>query len=67
MISYELFGWEGGGGKYVSVCKLPTCGKLEGSGGMLPWEILILGLLLDAVWWNLGLFSHNIIYHVLCH
>ena len=30
-----------GGGKYVSVCK--TCGKLGGSEGMLPWEILIFG------------------------
>ena len=29
-----------GGGKYVSMCK--TCGKLGGSGGMLPREILIL-------------------------
>ena len=29
-----------GGGKYVSVCK--ARGKLEGSGGMLPREILIL-------------------------
>ena len=29
--------WGGGGrGKYVFVCK--TCGKLEWSGGMLPWE-----------------------------
>ena len=45
------------GGKYVSMCK--ACGKLGGSGGMLPWEILILDLLLDAIWWNLGLFSHK--------
>ena len=28
---YELLG-----GKYVFVCK--ACGKLEWSGGMLPWE-----------------------------
>ena len=28
-----------------------------------PQEILILDLLLDALWWNLGLFS-NIIYHL---
>ena len=35
------------GDKYVSVCK--ACGKLGGSGGMLPWEILILDLLLDAI------------------
>ena len=30
------------GGKYVSVCK--ACGKLGGSGAMLPREILILDL-----------------------
>ena len=53
---YGLLGG-GGGGKYVSVCK--ACGKLRGSGGMLPWEILILDLLLDVIWWNLGLFSHK--------
>ena len=45
------------GGKYVSMCK--ACGKLERSGGMLPWEILTLELLLDAIWWNLGLFLHK--------
>ena len=42
---------------YVSVCK--ACGKLEWFGGMLPWEILTLDLLLDAIWWNLGLFLHK--------
>ena len=26
---------------------------------MLPQEIFILDLLLDTIWWNLGLFSHN--------
>ena len=26
---------------------------------MLPQEILILDLLLDAIWWNLGQFSHE--------
>ena len=44
----------GGGGKYVS-----TCGKLGGSGDMLPQKNFILDLLLDAIWWNLGLFSHK--------
>ena len=29
------------GGKYVSVCK--ACGKLGGSGGMLPQEIFDFG------------------------
>ena len=45
------------GGKYVSVCK--AYGTLGGSGGMIPQEILILDLLLDAIWWNLGLFLHK--------
>ena len=45
------------GDKYVFVCK--ACGKLGGSGGMLPQEILILNLLLDAIWWNLGLLLHK--------
>ena len=31
---------------------------------MLPEEILILDLLLDAIWWNLGLFRTNIIYQL---
>ena len=47
----------GGGGKYVPVCK--ACGKLGESRGMFPREILILELLLDAIWWNPGLFSHK--------
>ena len=45
------------GGKYVSVCK--ACGKLEGSGGMLSLEMLILDPLLDTIWWNLELFLHK--------
>ena len=52
---YRFLG--GGGGKYVFVCK--ACGELGGSGGMLPWEFLMLDLLLDTIWWNLGLFSHK--------
>ena len=58
-------GGEGGGGHITlygllggeHLCK--TCGKLGGSWGMLLWEILILDLLLDAICWNLGLFSHK--------
>ena len=35
--------------------------QTRGFRGILPREILILNLLLDAIWWNLGLFSrkHN--------
>ena len=35
-------------GKYVFMCK--ACGKLGGSGGMLPREILTLDLTLDTIW-----------------
>ena len=45
------------GGKYISMCKI--CGKIGGPKGMLPREILILDLLLDTIWWNLGLFLHK--------
>ena len=34
-------------------------GKLGGSGGMFSQEILILDLLLDIIWWNLGLFLYK--------
>ena len=30
-----------------------------GVRGHVPREMLILGLLLDTIWWNLGLFSHK--------
>ena len=40
--------------------RVQACGKLGvGPGACSPWEILILELLLDAIWWNLGLFSHK--------
>ena len=32
-------------------------GKLGGVGACSPMEILILDLLLDTIWWNLGLFT----------
>ena len=60
-------GWGGRGGQNEivwiiggtnSVCK--ACGKLGGSGGMLPKEILILELLLDTIWWNLGVFAQTL-------
>ena len=65
LLAFSPKGWEGGGGKFVSVCK--ACGKLWQTGGILPLEIFILDLLLDAIWWNLGLFHTNIICHLLCH
>ena len=53
----RLYGLLGGATMYP--CAKHDCGKLGGSGGMLPREILILDLLLDAIWWNLGLLSHK--------
>ena len=53
----RLYGSLGGQLYYVSVYKASS--KLGGSGGMLPRGILILDLLLDTIWWNLGLFSHK--------
>ena len=49
------------GGKYVSMCK--ACGKLRGSGGMLPREMLILDLLLTQFGGIWDCFHTNIIYH----
>ena len=43
--------WGGGGVQSVR--------QTRASGGMFPWEILILDLLLDTISWNLGLFSHT--------
>ena len=45
------------GGKYVSVCK--ACDKLGGRGHAPLGNFDIGSLLLDAIWWNLGLFSHE--------
>ena len=37
------------------VCiRVQSMWQTRGAGGMLPREILILDLLLDAIWWNLG-------------
>jgi len=46
------------GGKYVTACKASS--KLGGSGDIFPGKILILALLLDTIWWNLGLFIIDI-------
>ena len=57
----------GGGGKMrlygllggqVHIC-VQSMRQTRGVQGMLPWEILILDLLLDTIWWNLGLFLHK--------
>ena len=64
---FQLFA-QGGGGKLIlygllrgQVCiHVQSMWQNRGSGGMLPREILILDLLLlDAIWWNLGLLLHK--------
>ena len=47
-----------GGQVYICI-HVQRMWQTRGVGGMLPWEILILDFLLDAIWWNLGLFSHK--------
>ena len=60
-----LYGLLGGASTYL--CAMHVA-KLGGSGGMLPQEILILDLLLDAIWWA-GVWdcfnSHK--HNLLCH
>ena len=41
-------GGGGGGGNYIFVCKV--CGKLGG---------FVFGPFINAIWWNLGLFSYK--------
>ena len=45
-------------GGQVCIC-VQSMWQSRGCGGMLPQEILVLELLLEAIWWNLGLFSHE--------
>ena len=44
-----------------AACMQHACSMQQTMGvwGMLPQEILILDLLLDVIWWNLGLFLRN--------
>ena len=48
-------------GKYVYIC-VQSMWQTRGVRGHAPREILILDLLLDVIWWNLGLFlyEHNL-------
>ena len=62
-VSFSLLP-KGGGGQMrlwiIGRASMYPCAKqTRGSGGMLSREILILNLLLDAIWRNLGLFSHK--------
>ena len=53
----RLYGLLRRGGQ-VHIC-VQSVRQTRASGGMFPWEILILDLLLDTISWNLGLFSHT--------
>ena len=66
---------QGGGGQNEIVWIIGGGGGGEGKQLLTPppppppnpWEILILDLLLDALWWNLGLFSHKHNLPFMCH
>ena len=47
------------GGASTYLCAKRAASQGGGFRGVLPREILILDLLLDAIWWNLGLLSHK--------
>ena len=56
---FFFFGGGGGGGGWGGQVLIPSPPP--------PWEILILDLLLDAHWWNLGLFPHKHNLPFMCH
>ena len=56
--SFSFWGGGGGGGGASTYPPPPP---------PPPREILILDLLLDALWWNLGLFSHKHHLPFMCH
>ena len=53
---FQLLGGGGGGGASTSLPPPPP-----------PQEILLLDLLLDTLWWNLGLFSNKHNLPFMCH
>ena len=55
-------GGGGGGGKYV--CVQSMWQTRRGLGACFPGKFVFLDLLLDTIWWNLGLFSHK--HHLMC-
>ena len=55
----RLYGLLGGGGGQVCI-HVQSMWQTRGGGGMLPGKFFLLDLLLDAIWWNLGLFSHTL-------
>ena len=56
----RLYGLLGG---QVRICVQ----SMGGPGACSPREILFFDLLVNTIWWNLGLFFTSIIHHLLCH
>ena len=44
----------------ASIICVQSMWQTRGSEDMLPWVILILDILLDAIWWDLDCFRTNI-------
>ena len=62
----RLYGLLGG---QVCICVQSMGQTRGGPGACSPTENLVFDHLLDAIWWNLGLFCTSIIHlvHLLCH
>ena len=58
--------WYGLLGGQVHMC-VQSKGQTRGVRGYAPPRKLFFDLLVDAIWWNLGLFCTSIIYHLLGH
>ena len=55
---YRLLG-EGGRGRQIRIC-VQSMGQTRGVWGHAPpGKFLFFDLLVDAIWWNLGLFLHK--------
>ena len=62
----RLYGLLGGGGRQVCIC-VQCVQEARGVQGHVPPGNLILDLLLDAIWWNLGPFSYKHNLPFMCH
>ena len=53
-------------GEQVCIC-VQSMWQTRGVRGHAPLGNFDLDLLLDAIWWNLGLLLHKHNFHLLCH
>ena len=65
-IVWIIGGWGGEGGGQVCIC-VQCVQEARGVRGHVPPGNLILDLLLDAIWWNLGPFSYKHNLPFMCH